>query len=269
MDKYPRIINHTIYGRVYEVVKGIFFPSVTTVLRYGLPLEEFLLKYFIEQSQGDYQRHCQHSGQGSEVGTVVHSGADVIIDGGEITVSDNPLEVVPGRGYYPTSQVSLENRKGLLSFLSFWEKQSPKVIDKEMLLYSLKMKANEFMYPFMGRCDLVCKLGKDLWMLDVKTSKNVKDVLSYQAQLTMYSMLWNDMNPEKPVDRMGIIWGKKDWKGSEPPKSVLEPFEYEFDANLVRDIYAIFKRTYDGFELGKPKVRKPIPKTFSLEMING
>jgi len=68
------------------------------------------------------------------------------------------------------------------------------------------------------------------------------------------------------VDRMGIIWAKKDWKGDTPPKSVLEPIEYEFDANLVRDIYAIFKRTYDGFELGKPKVRKPLPKTFSLEM---
>jgi len=63
---------------------------------------------------------------------------------------------------------------------------------------------------------------------------------------------------------MGIIWAKKDWKGDTPPKSVLEPIEYEFDANLVRDIYAIFKRTYDGFELGKPKVRKPLPKTFSL-----
>ena len=135
LNKYPRIIPYAKYGRVYEVSKGIFFPSVTTVIRYGMPLEEYLLKWYIEQSQGDYQRHIQHSGQGSEVGTKVHSDCDVILDGGEVTVSDNPLEVVPGRGYYPTSQVSLENRKGLLSFLSFWEKQSPKVIDKEMLLY--------------------------------------------------------------------------------------------------------------------------------------
>ena len=268
MDKYPRIINHTIYGRVYEVVKGIFFPSVTTVLRYGLPLEEFLLKYFIEQSQGDYQRHCQHSGQGSEVGTVVHSGADVIIDGGEITVSDDPLEVVPGRGYYPTYKVPLEVRKALLSFIEFLDKNSPKVLDKEMLLYSLKMKANEFMYPFMGRCDIVCKMGGDLWMLDIKTSKVVKDVLSYKAQLTMYSMLWNDMHPDNPVERMGILHAKKDW-GKAPPKSVLEPIEYEFDATLVRDAYAMFKRIYKGFELGKPKIKEPIPKTFSLEMING
>ena len=45
--------------------------------------------------------------------------------------------------------------------------------------------------------------------------------------------------------------------------------EYDFDANLVRDIYAIFNRIYDGFDLGKPKVKKPLPTTFSLEMING
>ena len=269
MSDYPRIVPHTSYGRVYEVSKGIFFPSVTTVLRFGLATEEYLFKWFIEQSKGDYQRHLQHSGEASEIGTFVHEAFECILNGEEIDVSDNPLEVVPGRNYYPTSQVSLQVRKALLSLMFFWKKQSPKVIDKEMLLYSLKMKANEFMYPFMGRCDLVCKIGKDTWMLDIKTSKNVKNILSYKAQLTQYSMLYNEMHPDNPVDRMGIIWAKKDWKGSEPPKSVLEPFEYEFDANLVRDIYAIFKRTYDGFELGKPKVRKPIPKTFSLEMING
>jgi len=266
---YPRIVPYTIYGRVYEVIKGIFFASVTTVLRFGLPLEEFLFKWFLEESQGDYQRHLQHNGAASEVGIFVHAAWERIQEGEEVVIPDNPLEVVPGRNYYPSSQVTLEIRKALLSLMSFWEKQSPKVIDKEMLLYSLKMKANEFLYPFMGRCDLVCKIGEDLWMLDIKTSKNVKGVLKNQAQLTMYSMLWNDMHPDNPVDRMGIIWAKKDWKGDTPPKSVLEPIEYEFDANLVRDIYAIFKRTYDGFELGKPKVRKPLPKTFSLEMING
>jgi hypothetical protein len=269
MSEYPKIVPHTSYGRVYEISKGIFFPSVTTVLRFGLPTEEYLLKWFIEESKGDYQRHLQHSGQASEIGTFVHDAWESILNGGEIDVSDNPLEVLPGRGYYPTSQVSLQTRKSLMSIMAFWAKQSPKVIDKEMLLYSLKMKANEFMYPWMGRCDLVCKIGRDTWMLDIKTSKNVKDVLSYRAQLTMYSQLWNDMHPDNPVDRMGIIWAKKDWRGDNPPKSVLEPFEYEYDANLVRDIYAIFKRTYDGFDLGKPKVRKLIPKTFSLEMLNG
>ena len=269
MSDYPRIVPHTSYGRVYEVSKGIFFPSVTTVLRYGLVLEEYLLKWFIEQSQGDYQRHIQHSGEASEVGTQVHEiFIERILDGEEICVSDNPLEVVPGRNYYPTSQVSLQVRKALLSLMEFWAKNSPKVIDKEMLLFSLETKANEFMYPFMGRCDLICKIGKDVWLLDIKTSKVVKDVLSYQAQLTMYAMLWNNMNPKNPVERIGIAHAKKDW-GAKPPKSVLEPIEYEFDANLVRDIYAIFKRVYKGFELGKPKVKDPIPKTFSLEMING
>ncbi len=267
MSEYPKIVKNAKYGRVYEVAEGIYFPSVTTCLKYGLPTEEFLLKWYIENSKGDYQRHIQHSGEASEIGTLVHDLIDRMLEGEEITVSDNPLEVVPGRGYYPTHKVSLEVRKALLSFMEFWKKQSPKVIDKEMLLYSLKMKANEFMYPFMGRCDLVVKIGPDTWMLDIKTSKNVKDVLSYQAQLTMYAMLWNDMNPKTPVDRIGILWAKKDWN-AKPPKSVQEPFEYQFDANLVRDIYAVFKRVYKGFVLGKPKIKEPIPKTFSLE-ING
>jgi len=121
---YPRIVPYTIYGRVYEVIKGIFFASVTTVLRFGLPLEEFLFKWFLEESQGDYQRHLQHNGAASEVGTFVHAAWDRILEGEEVVIPDNPLEVVPGRNYYPSSQVTLEIRKALLSLMSFWEKNA-------------------------------------------------------------------------------------------------------------------------------------------------
>ena len=95
-DKYPSIVPYTKYGRVYEVTKGVFFPSVTTVLRYGLPTEEFLLKWFIEQSKGDYQRHLQHSGLASEIGTFVHDGWERVLEGEEITISNNTMVIVAG-----------------------------------------------------------------------------------------------------------------------------------------------------------------------------
>ena len=63
--EYPRIVPSASYGRVYEVQEGIFFASVTTILKYGLPTPEFLMKWMIQQSQGVYQRHIPHSGEGS------------------------------------------------------------------------------------------------------------------------------------------------------------------------------------------------------------
>ena len=51
--EYPRIIREAKYGRVYEIAEGAYVPSVTTVLKYGLPTPEFLMKWmmtYIHQS---------------------------------------------------------------------------------------------------------------------------------------------------------------------------------------------------------------------------
>ena len=121
------------------------------------------------------------------------------------------------------------------------------------------------MYPFCGRCDLIADIEGERWLLDVKTSKVVKNVLNYGIQLSMYKMLWDSMHPDQPIDRMGVIWAKKDFTLSEPPKSVLTPIEYEYTPNLIAHVYAIFQECYDGFKLGNnPKVKAEPPKTFSL-----
>jgi hypothetical protein len=117
MKKYPRIVPNSTYGRVYEVDAGIFFASVTTILKYGLPTPEFLMKWMIQESQGNYQRHLQHSGEGSEVGTCVHDLIERLLAGEEIEISDDPLEYVKGKGYYPTYNTTIQIRKALQSFM--------------------------------------------------------------------------------------------------------------------------------------------------------
>ena len=263
--KYPRIIPSASYGRVYEVQQGIFFASVTTILKYGTPTPEFLMKWMIEQSQGDYQRHIQHSGEGSEVGTAVHTLIERIIHGEVIEVTDDPMDYVVGKGYYPTYNVVVQIRKALQSFLLFWHTQKPEVRSIEKLLFSTQKHEDQFCFPFCGRCDMVSRINGELWLLDVKTSKVVKDVLNYQVQLSMYRMLWDVMHPDEPIDRMGIIWAKKDFQAVNPPKSVSAPIEYDYRPDLVKPIYTIFQEVYDGFQLGEPKVKKPTPRIFSLE----
>tara|TARA_R110002051_G_scaffold323084_1_gene415598 strand:- start:999 stop:1796 length:798 start_codon:yes stop_codon:yes gene_type:complete len=263
--KYPHIVKGSTYGRVYQVEKGLFFPSVTTVLKYGLPTQEFLMKWMIETARGDYDRYIRHSGEASEIGTAVHLLAERVLAGEIVEISDNPLDYVSGKGYYPTNSTLVQIRKGLQSFMAFWNNNKPEIESVEQMMYNTDQYEGSYMYPFAGRCDLVCTIKGERWLIDIKTSKVVKDVLNYQIQLSMYTAIHNQNNPKKQIDKMGILWAKKDFRGVNPPKSVLTPIEYQYRPDLIKPVYTIFQEVYDGFELGKPKVKEPVPKVFSLE----
>jgi len=265
MMKYPHIIKGSTYGRVYQVEKGLFFPSVTTVLKYGLPTQEFLMKWMIEKAEGNYDRYIRHSGEASEIGTAVHLLAERVLAGEVVEISDNPLDYVSGKGYYPTSHTLIQIRKGLQSFLAFWNNNKPEIESVEQMMYNTDQYEDSYMFPFAGRCDLICTIKGKRWLLDIKTSKVVKDVLNYQVQLSMYTIIHNQNNPKKKIDKMGILWAKKDFRGVNPPKSVLTPIEYDYRPDLIKPVYTIFQEVYDGFELGKPKVKEPAPRSFSLE----
>ena len=262
---FPRIERRSAYGRVYEVEENCYLPSVTTVLRYGTPTEEFLFKYMLVNSGGDYQKHLHFSGEQSEIGTAIHDLCERIMLGEEIEISDNPLNHVPGRNYYPTFQTTLAIRKGLQSFLSWYEENQPNIVSLEQLLFSTqKDKDGNYLYPFCGRCDIIAVVDGEKWLLDIKSSKYVKNVTSYQIQLSMYKMLYDAMNPETPIDRIGVVWAKKDW-ASKVPKSVFNTFEYKYDPTLVKHICAIFNKYYDGFKLGhQPRLKNKVKKVFSL-----
>ena len=270
-NDFPNIVKGSVYGRVYEVEPGTFFPSVTTCLRYGLPTPEFLMKYMIEQSNGDYDKHLHHSGEQSEIGTAVHNLIERLIHGEIIEISDDPLEYVSGKGYYPTYKTTIAIRKALQSFMAFWNNNKPEIISVEQILYSTNTDEHgHFITPYCGRCDMVAiingKNGPERWLLDVKTSKVAKDVFNYGIQLTMYKNLWDTMRPDEPIDKIGVIWCKKDFVSTTPPKSVLSPVEYKYQPEMVQHVYSIFSQCYDGFSLGKPRIKEKAPKTFSLDM---
>tara|TARA_R100000655_G_scaffold25140_3_gene51070 strand:- start:738 stop:1535 length:798 start_codon:yes stop_codon:yes gene_type:complete len=264
---YPQIVPDTTYGRVYEVAEGIYFPSVSTIPSYGMPTDPFLLKWYIEQSQGDYDRHTKYNGQASEVGTFVHDCIDKMLEGEEIKISSNPLDHIKGKGYYPTYKASVEIKKALASYVAWHNIHKPKIIAKEQLLCSLDKKGGNYKFPFAGRCDMVAEINNELWMLDIKTSKVVENKPAMQCQLSIYKMLW-DANYERKIDRLGIIWAKKDYKRNTPPTSVKKTYEYQYDEELVCDTYKMFNRFYDGFErgLGKPKQYTPLADVFKLEI---
>ena len=120
--------------------------------------------------------------------------------------------------------------------------------------------------PFMGRCDLVAEIDGDLWMLDYKTSRQVKDDQRISLQLSIYTWLWNETH-DRQIDRMGAVWLIKDYAGAKPSPSTQLLHEFMFDPSYVKSAYGMFKRFYDGFDLnGSPKTKLKVPKKFKLEL---
>jgi len=270
--KYPRIVKGSTYGRVYEVEENLFFGSVTTILKYGLPTPEWLFKYHIKTSGGDYDKYLRHSGEASEIGTAVHTLAERVISGEVVEISDNPLDYVSGKGYYPTDYTLVQIRKGLQSFMAFWDHNKPKVEAVEQMMFNTEQCEGNYMFPFAGKCDLICtifnkkKEKPERWLLDIKTSVSIDNSLNFQLQLSMYTAIHNQNNPDRKIDRMGILWAKKDFKKTNPPLAVLTPKEYKYRPDLIKPVYTLFQELYNGFELGKPKVKESTPKVFSLQV---
>ena len=260
------MIREAAYGRIYEIAPETYVGSVTTVLKYGTPTPEFLMKWMITESGGSYDKHLNANSEASEVGTAVHESIEGILAGEIIEITDDPMQYVKGRGYYPTYKTSMQIRKGLQSFMAFWNHNKPEVVEVETLLSCSDTQDGDLILPFAGRCDMIAMIDGEKWLLDVKTSKVVKYVMNYGIQLTMYKLLYDRANPDSPIDRIGIIWAKKDFAGALPPKSVLKPIEYKFGPDMVHHVYAIFSQCYDGFTLGKPRLRDKAPRVFSLDM---
>tara|TARA_B100000315_G_C14570757_1_gene585348 strand:+ start:1387 stop:2217 length:831 start_codon:yes stop_codon:yes gene_type:complete len=266
---YPHIEPSTKYGRCYKMgPDGPWFGSVSTITHYGLPIDEHLMKYIIEQSGGDYMKSVSFHSEAAEIGTCVHKLAERYLNGEVIELPDNidMSTLVPGRGYFPTYQTLEQIRKGFLSFIRFWEHNKPKLLFQEALVWDMSKDAEgAYISPYCGRLDTVAEIDGETWLLDLKTSKTVKDKIDYGVQLSMYKQL-AEVRMNIKIDKLGIIHCNKMFKRAEPPKSVLEPIVYEYRPDLVHAAYTIFAAKFKGYEgIGNtPKIRPKTPTVFSL-----
>jgi len=272
----PEICKNTTYGRVYllpptiDKPNGEYVGSVTTIISGGMPISPWLDRYRIETSGGSWENLMTINGVASEIGTVAHSiFIDRVLQGEEVTISDDPKAYLSGDGYYPTPAHVTQLKKAVQSGMAFWMEQKPELIATEELVWSTETAADgSLLCPWAGRIDIVCVIDGETWLLDYKTAKQVTNNLQYQAQLTAYKMCWDHMHPEQKIDRLGIIHGNKMFKRANPPPRVLQPIEYPFTPETMYHAYYFFQENYDGFELGAPKKSIPTPSTFSLAESN-
>ena len=254
------IIVKATNGRWYEVAPGTFVPSVTTMLKGGTPKDEWFYKFLITASEGNYDKYLEGKSEASRVGIRTHNIIEELLTGKEIEIQDYDPEV----------------QKALTSFITWWSTAGIKakdLISIEDFLYCLDLKDGDLKYRFAGRPDLITRMPdpkhpskKIVALLDWKTSKRPDDP-SYGLQLSCYKLLWDATHDEK-IDKMFVVWCKKNFRGSLPGKTSKFLYELPFDSKAVFCADYLFNKFYRKARESKatPSFRADLMKEFKIDL---
>ena len=223
--------------RVYKRDKGVYYPSVTTILQY-MPKNKFF---------DNWLKDVGHSAdiimrKAGKEGTQVHEASEALVLGKEVNWVDD----------YGNAKYSQLVWEMIMKFHDFWTTTKPELISTEDFVYSDKFK-------YAGTADLVVKMDGETWLLDIKTSNNLHR--SYNVQLAAYAKAIEEVKGIK-IDRTGIIWLKSSTRSSSKKKGVyqgkgwqikvIDEIDYNFD---------LFKTIYKLYLLENPNT-EPIYKSY-------
>ena len=245
MIEYPRIFPHTHYGRFYEIAEGIIVPSATTICRYGNPMAHSTLLYVIKESDGSVDTYYNKKTKALMDGNAVHQAIEDYENGEEVDFTNE----------------SREAKKGMISYICWTEQCKPKILSQEGILYSSRISKGKLVFPFAGRYDMVAEIDGEIWMLDAKTSVNYKDP-NYMYQLSMYKMLYEEMNDIK-IDRMGVIRCSKTFNGERPSPRTNLLYEVDYNPEAVYHLVYQFNMFYEQYDKNnKPKTKPKLQGVF-------
>ena len=179
--------------RFYTTDNVTFYPSVTTVL--NVYPKGFGFDNWLKELGHNADEVLKRAG---EQGSKVHDAIDRIIKGEQINWVYVDAEGY-SKGFY-----TLDEWKMILRFVEFWETYKPVVIANEFNIVSVN-------YRLGGTLDLVCMINGERWLIDFKTSNGIHT--SHELQLGAYAMMFNEKNPEMPIQRVGILWLKAATRG--------------------------------------------------------
>jgi len=223
--------------RVYKRSEGVYYPSVTTILQY-MPKNKFFESWLKDVGHNaDYIMR-----KAGKEGTQVHEAAEALVLGEEVSWMDDY-----GNAKY--SQIVWEM---ILKFVEFWQTAKPELISTEDFVWSDKHK-------YAGTADLVVKMDKETWLLDLKTSNSIHK--SYDLQLASYAKALEESKGIK-IDRTGIIWLKAHTRSASKKKGVYQGKGWQ--VRVIDDIdknFELFKMIYELYKLENP-VTEPIYNSY-------
>lgn len=158
--------------------KGVWYPSVTTILGFAFPKTVGFHKYLANQQSWESSQEILKAA--GTRGTRVHEGTE-LLENGHVLKRD---------------MYSLEEWQMLVGFVKWHEKYQPKAEAIELSLVSDKLKTG-------GTIDRVYIIDGVRTILDIKTSSAIHD--SYWAQTSVYEALWAERYKDKPVEQTAIL----------------------------------------------------------------
>jgi len=175
-------------------------------------------------------------------GTQVHEACERLVKGQEVSWMDDY-----GNARY--SQIVWEM---ILKFADFWRTHKPELISTEDFVWSDE-------HQYAGTADLVVKMDKQIWLLDLKTSNSLHK--SYDLQLASYAKALEESKGIK-IDRTGILWLKANTRSASNKKGVYQGKGWQ--VKVIDEIdknFELFQMIYKLYSLENP-VTEPIYNSY-------
>lgn len=201
-----------------------FVPSVTYITSF-YPKGAQLTKWIADQGWDEAEAKKKEAG---ERGSRIHQAVAVLVAGGTITPD----------WAYEGQELTVEEYAAVLSFRDWFEVTRPEVLGSEFLIWNEE-------HGYAGTVDLKVRMGGEVWVIDLKSSKSVYP--EYSLQLSAYKKCIPDAT-RIGVLQVGSKRTKAGWKFTE--------LEDRFDVFLAT------KRIWEN-EVGKDK---PLQREYPLSI---
>jgi len=215
------------------------YPSVSTILQ-CYPKG----KYYEDWIKSNGFNSDIIAAKAASEGTQVHNIIEDFLSGKEIEWLDK----------YGNTQWSLDIWKMVLKFADFWNTYKPELIATEYHLFSDQ-------YEYAGTSDIVCRLNKKNWLIDIKTSNSLH--ISYNLQLSAYAKAWNETHSEH-IEETGILWLKASTRGPQKDKIQGAGWQLKNIGNIDTN-FEIFLKIFDIYKLENPNI-KPYLETIPISV---
>lgn len=230
VDQERGIVQITSSDSRWYQVGEIFYPSVTWICHVGLPKGVGYERWLAEKGMDEAEAVKQAA---ADKGSKVHQAISDILNGKTIKMDDK----YSSDGKEP-EELSVAEWEAIMSFASWVNETQPEVLKVDYTLVNEKE-------GYAGTIDFKCKIDGKVWIVDIKTSKDV--YLSHEAQISAYK----EADPECEaiaILQVGYARNKNKYKFTE-----IEP------------CYPIFKAAKDIWEKETSR-KQPLQREYPLEL---
>lgn len=189
------LIRVTTADERWYKIKNNWLPSVTWVCEYYWK-SPYLIKWIADKGLNEAENVKRAAG---DKGSRVHQGIEDLLKGVEVKHD----AVYSANGEEP-QEITAEEYEAIISFGNWWKEAKPELIASEQIVNTDK---------YAGTLDLVCKIGEENWLIDLKTSQNI--YRTHEIQVAAYKNAYKGKIDKLGILQVGYSRNKKGYKLTE------------------------------------------------------